>query len=317
MFPRMLWPRQLIHLRTDFFGLEMEINLSSHPLLFTLLGFLLGACLGSFLNVVVTRAPKGISVIRPASRCPHCSVLIPWTLNFPVFGWIFLRGRTKCCANKIPLRYLGVELFTGLAFGWSFHCFHVQPDLGMLLASCAFAWLMIGVVAVDAETMLIPDRFSIGGTFVGLGLCLYFPSIQGVVFHSFGAERMLSAIHCLLGILVGSGLLYWIGALASKVFGREALGEGDIKLLGCVGAFCGWKGAVFSIFGGSLLGCLLLLPCLLAQHLKSKKNSSAEDKFLGMEIPFGPYLSLAGIGYFFGLREWVDPWFKWLEYFPG
>ena len=127
--------------------------------------------------------------------------------------------------------------------------------MGILIASCIFAWLMIGVVAVDSETMLIPDRFSLGGACVGFVLSMYFPSLHGIIHHPMGMEKMLGAFQSLLGILIGSGLLYWIGALASRAFGREALGEGDVKLLGCVGAFCGWKGAVFSIFGGAMIGC--------------------------------------------------------------
>ena len=132
---------------------------------------------------MVFRAPRGISVIHPGSCCPSCSAPIPWFLNLPLIGWIALRGRSKCCGNLIPYRYILVELFTGLAFAWSFESYTSGLDLGLLFASCTFAWLMIGVVAVDAETMLIPDRFSMGGAFIGFLLCLFFPSIQGVYYH--------------------------------------------------------------------------------------------------------------------------------------
>ena len=82
-----------------------------------------------------------------------------------------------------------------------------------------------------------------------------------------GLERLLGGITSLFGILVGSGLLYWIGAVASRAFGRDALGEGDVKLLGCVGAFCGWKGAIFCIFGGAVLGTILLIPMYIVQRM--------------------------------------------------
>lgn len=288
-------------------------SLLLEPNLFVWLGLFVGACLGSFLNVVVYRAPRDLSVIRPPSSCPYCSVRIPWSQNLPILGWLFLKGRAKCCGKKILLRYFLVELFTGLIFAWACFVFTKNQDMGMLLASCSFAWLMIGVVAVDAETMLIPDRFSLGGACLGFVLSLYFPSLHGFIHHPMGIEKILGAFQSLLGILIGSGLLYWIGALAGRAFGREALGEGDVKLLGCVGAFCGWKGAVFSIFGGAVFGCVILFLLFLFQKIKPAQSCGQNNLAFGREIPFGPYLALAGMGYFFGLREWIDPWFSWIH----
>jgi leader peptidase (prepilin peptidase)/N-methyltransferase len=288
-------------------------SLLIEPNLVAWLGLFVGACLGSFLNVVVYRAPRDLSVIRPPSSCPYCSARIPWSQNIPILGWLFLKGRAKCCGNKILLRYFLVELFTGLIFFWACFVFTKNQDLGMLLASCSFAWLMIGVVAVDAETMLIPDRFSLGGACLGFVLSLYFPSLHGFIYHPMGIEKILGAFQSLLGILIGSGLLYWIGALAGRALGREALGEGDVKLLGCVGAFCGWKGAVFSIFGGAVFGCIFLFLHFLFQKIKAAQSSRQDNLSFGREIPFGPYLALAGMGYFFGLREWIDPWFSWIH----
>ena len=117
-------------------------NLLLEPNLFVWLGLFVGACLGSFLNVVVYRAPRDLSVIRPASRCPHCTARIPWSQNLPILGWLFLKGRAKCCGNKILPRYFLVELFTGLIFAWACYAFTQNQDLGMLLASCSFAWLI-------------------------------------------------------------------------------------------------------------------------------------------------------------------------------
>ena len=129
---------------------------------------------------------------------------------------------------------------------------------------------MIGVILVDMKTMTIPDRFSMGAV-VGIILSIAFPvlhSVDGYV----PTSRLISAFHSLVGLLIGSACLYWIGAVGFKVFGREALGEGDVKLLGCIGAFCGWKGALFAIFGGALIGCVLLLPTILIGKLMTKKN---------------------------------------------
>ncbi|MDA7822801.1 prepilin peptidase [Opitutales bacterium] len=288
-------------------------SLLLEPNLIVWLGLFAGACLGSFLNVVVYRVPRDLSVVRPASRCPHCTARIPWSQNLPILGWLYLKGRAKCCGKKILLRYFLVELFTGLMFAWACYSFIQDQEMGILIASCIFAWLMIGVVAVDSETMLIPDRFSLGGACVGFVLSMYFPSLHGIIHHPMGMEKMLGAFQSLLGILIGSGLLYWIGALASRAFGREALGEGDVKLLGCVGAFCGWKGAVFSIFGGAMIGCAFLLLVFLFQKIRPTESLLKDSLGFGVEIPFGPYLALAGMSYFFGLRTWVDPWFNWID----
>ena len=288
-------------------------SLLLEPNLIGWLGLFVGACLGSFLNVVVYRVPRDLSVVRPASRCPHCTARIPWSQNLPILGWLYLKGRAKCCGKKILLRYFLVELFTGLMFAWACYSFIHDQKMGILIASCIFAWLMIGVVAVDSETMLIPDRFSLGGACVGFVLSMYFPSLHGIIHHPMGMEKMLGAFQSLLGILIGSGLLYWIGALASRAFGREALGEGDVKLLGCVGAFCGWKGAVFSIFGGAMIGCAFLLLVFLFQKIRPTESLLKDSLGFGVEIPFGPYLALAGMSYFFGLRTWVDPWFNWID----
>jgi leader peptidase (prepilin peptidase) / N-methyltransferase len=288
-------------------------SLLLEPNLIVWLGLFVGACLGSFLNVVVYRVPRDLSVVRPASRCPHCTARIPWSQNLPILGWLYLKGRAKCCGKKILLRYFLVELFTGLMFAWVCYSFIQDQEMGILIASCIFAWLMIGVVAVDSETMLIPDRFSLGGACVGFVLSMYFPSLHGIIHHPMGMEKMLGAFQSLLGILIGSGLLYWIGALASRAFGREALGEGDVKLLGCVGAFCGWKGAVFSIFGGAMIGCAFLLLVFLFQKIRPTESLLKDSLGFGVEIPFGPYLALAGMSYFFGLRTWVDPWFNWID----
>jgi leader peptidase (prepilin peptidase)/N-methyltransferase len=100
--------------------------------------------------------------------------------------------------------------------------------------------------------------------------------------------------------------------MAQIAFGREALGEGDVKLLGCIGAFCGWQGAIFAIFGGALIGTLLLIPIMLIQKFfkRGKVEESESEIQWGAEVPFGPYLAIAGIIYFCGAFSVIDPWFS-------
>ena len=284
-------------------------ELSLDPPAVALIGLVGGACLGSFLNVCASRIPHGLSVVHPGSRCPSCKVPIPWFYNLPILGWIALRGRASCCGEKISARYLAVELFLGLLFGWIFWKETQTPEPGALIYGCIFAWIMVAVVVIDAETMLIPDRFSMGGALLGLILSIFLPSLHGFPTDSSLLVHFLAAKSSALGLLIGAGMLYWIGAVASRLFGRDALGEGDVKLLGCVGAFCGWEGAVFCIFGGAALGSVILLPVMLVEKWLRPSGTGAGKLSWGNEVPFGPFLALAALLYFFVLKEEVICWF--------
>ncbi len=273
---------------------------------FPYFGAFVGACMGSFLNLCAYRVPQSLSIVRPGSRCVGCNRSIPWHLNVPVFGYLALRGRSQCCGTKIPLKYFLVELALAALYCWFFKEFTIHRDLGLFLAQSVFTWVLIGVMIIDMETMTIPDRFSMGGLFAGLFLSIAYPSIHSVVHHPLGLEHLQAGLQSILGIMAGTSLLYWIGALAGRAFGREALGEGDVKLLGCIGAFCGWQGAIFSIFAGAMIGCLFLLPSLVIG--KAQKNENTPG--WGREVPFGPYLALAGLLHFLFLSRLVKEWFN-------
>ncbi len=283
----------------------MEVLLFE-PRLSACFGFVVGACLGSFLNLCAHRIPQGTSIVRPSSRCLHCLRPISPYLNLPILGWLWLRGRSRCCNRSIPVRYLIVEVALAGFFAWFLMDFHKHQDLGVLASRAVFTWLLVAVIVIDAETMLIPDRLSIGGALIGILLCFAFPTIQGVhSHHPIGLESWRAAAQSLIGAVVGSGVLYWIGALAERAFGREALGEGDVKLLGCIGAFCGWQGALFAIFGGAVLGCLFLMGVFLVARIFGAESRLA----WGAEVPFGPYLALGALAHFLFLRTAVDAWF--------
>ena len=127
-------------------------------------------------------------------------------------------------------------------------------------------------------------------------------------------NRMGSGLDSVVGLLIGSASLYWIGILAEKVLKKEALGEGDVKLMGCIGAFCGWQGSIFVIFGGATLGAIILLPIMLLGRFSSKEGEEGEALSWGQEVPFGPYLALAALIYLVAIRPWVDDWFDSLTW---
>ena len=282
--------------------------LSSEPGML-LSGLALGAVAGSFLNVCAHRIPLGQSIVTPRSRCPQCKSPIPWFRNLPVFSWLVQGGKAGCCTFRIPLRYWLVEVFVAMVFGFLFHRYSQMPNLGPFVAGCIFAWLMTAVVVVDMEHMIIPDRFSMGGAVGGVLLSMAFPSIHLIHHSTEFLDRLGGGMNSLIGLLVGSASLYWIGILAEKGLKKEALGEGDVKLMGCIGAFCGWKGAIFAIFGGATLGAFILLPLLVVGRLRANEKDDAEGLAWGQEVPFGPYLALAGLLYLTCIRSWVDGWF--------
>ena len=279
----------------------------------TAAGLLLGSILGSFLNVCAHRIPIGLSIISPPSFCPNCEVRIPWKNNLPIFSWLILKGHAKCCGEPISLRYLFVEVATALLFGYFFHRYFQNHDLAELCVGCFLGWVLLAVIVTDAETMMIPDRFSMGGAMAGLIFSVIFPSLHGYGYYQLPEERILSGIDALIGLLVGSSVMYWIGAAAEKGLGKEALGQGDVKLMGCIGAFFGWEVAVFIIFAGASIGTAVVIPFMVLQNFKKKssKQDPPEDQISwGREIPFGPYLAIATLLYLGGMNHWVDPWIK-------
>ena len=276
-------------------------------------GLLLGSILGSFLNVCAHRIPIGLSIISPPSFCPQCKARIPWKNNLPILSWLIQKGQAKCCGEPISFRYLFVEVVTALLFGYFFHRYFQNYDLAELCVGCFLGWVLLAVIVIDAETMMIPDRFSMGGALAGLVFSVIFPSLHGYGYFPLPEERILSVIDALIGLLVGSSVMYWIGAAAEKALGKEALGQGDVKLMGCIGAFCGWEAAVFIIFAGASIGTALVIPFMVFQNFKKKssKQDPPEDQISwGRGIPFGPYLAIATLLYLSGVNHWVDPWIK-------
>ena len=292
--------------------IESTLEILADPVLALILGLVSGAIVGSFLNVCISRIPLSKSIILPSSSCPECGDRVGWFNNIPVFSWLVLRGQASCCDFKLPFRYLAVELFTAILFAFVFFKFGGVGEFALLCTALFFGSVLIVVIGIDFETMTIPDRFSIGGALAGLVFSFCFPSLHGLSSDPILIERLSAVIISVCGLLVSSSSLYWIGATAEKLMSKEALGQGDVKLLGFVGAFCGWQGGIFVIFGGALLGTLLLIPVMFFSKLRriSLANNKNDQLGWGMEIPFGPFLGLAALIYFLGMQEFVDGWFE-------
>lgn len=252
--------------------------------LFAFFSTMFGACVGSFLNVCIYRVPRGESVVTPRSHCPHCNALIPWYLNIPVLSWLALRGKCANCNGPISFRYTLVELLTALLFlavfmKWALPAVcHVSPITNVAAVPCY--WLMLaGFIVgtfVDFEHYIIPDSVTIGGMAAGLVLSGLVPSLHNETVWYWGLAESAA------GMAGGFALLWAISWFGEKVFKKEAMGFGDVKLMGAIGAFMGWQSVLFTLFVSSLLGSIsgILLIVFGRGKLQSR-------------IPFGPYLAAA------------------------
>ena len=184
------------------------------------------------------------------------------------------------------------------------------------LLGMGFIAFLICATFIDLDHMIIPDRFSMGGMLLAVTASVCVPELHTVEATVPLVARIYAGMESIVGALIGAGLVYWVAALAERLFGRPAMGEGDVKFVGFIGAFCGWQGAVFAFFGGALFGTMILLPWLLYQNCQAQKSSAeSEDApvVAGLQVPFGPFLALAGLAYFLGLNQYVDLYFQQVE----
>ena len=237
--------------------------------LFLVAAVLLGACVGSFLNVVIYRVPAGTFFSGGArSRCPECRAPIAMYHNLPVLSWLLLRGKARCCGASISPRYLLVEALTAMVFGWLFWtCVGVHlpaqgspvdlPGWEEWVKFIFRAWFLAALIActfIDIDHRILPDVITKPTMVVGVAGSALVPGLSG----SFvvAPDSYDGVFFSVTGLLTGLACTWFIRELAGRVFGREAMGFGDVKLMGAIGAFLGWDGALLAFFLGSLLGAL-------------------------------------------------------------
>jgi leader peptidase (prepilin peptidase)/N-methyltransferase len=224
---------------------------------------LLGAVIGSFLNVVIHRLPLKISVKSPPSSCPKCKKRIaPWD-NIPIVSWLLLGGKCRHCRERISVRYPVVEGMTAALFAVVGATVTNPIALPFTLV---FVAAMVVVTFIDLDHMIIPDSITIPGTVIGL-----VAAFLGVA---------VEPKEAMIGILVGAGGLLTVAIGYRAATGRDGLGGGDVKLLGMVGAFLGPAGAFLTIMIGSIAGALY--ACLFL--LRAGEGRTAE-------LPFGTFLA--------------------------
>lgn len=240
--------------------------------------FLLGACVGSFLNVVVHRLPRNQSLVSPGSHCPECGSAVRALDNIPLVSWLALFGVCRDCGAPISARYFLVELVT------AFMTMAVVARYGPGAHGAAMltlAWALLAASFIDIEHHIIPDEITIGGVVIGLAVSFVTPvGFSGAV----------------AGLALGGGVFF---ALAIAYPG--GMGGGDIKLMAAIGAFIGWKLALLTIIVGSLLGAVAGLAGILFFGRKRKDH-----------IPFGPFLAAGAVVSILAGREIVAAYFAYL-----
>ena len=343
--------------------------------------FVFGSIVGSFLNVCIHRMPLGQSVVSPPSHCPHCKYSIPWYLNLPLATWLYLGGKCKNCGAPISIRYFLVELLTGVTFLASWLTFGHQ-SVGLVLVYDLLLAGLIVATFIDFEHFIIPDEITIGGMAAGFICSVLVPQAHD--------STMLGSMRrSLIGMAFGAGLIYAILRLGKLLFGRqrlslpagskviftetalllpdqeipyedlfyrasdviavrattlelvdrcyknalirlspdklriedeeiapetvphmeaiseeivlprEAMGFGDVKFMGAIGAFLGWQAVLFSLMVSSIIGSFVGLGLILM----GKREWSSR-------LPYGPYIALAAAIWVFGGKHLVEWWFS-------
>ena len=268
----------------------MPLPPEAFPVL-TIFIFLAGLCIGSFLNVCIWRIPRDESIVWPGSHCPACNhAIAPWD-NLPLLSWILLGGKCRHCRAPISPRYFIVELLTGALFAglWLVHGWALQTPVYLFFTAA----LVLGTF-VDFDHLILPDRVTIGGMVAGPILSFAFPALQGQT------ERLPALVQSLIGLAVGYGLLWLVATIGRAILKREAMGMGDVKLLGAIGACLGWPAVLFTIFVSSFSGTLLgfALIALGKKELQSK-------------IPYGPHIALAAVLWMFCGPACIDLYLAW------
>jgi leader peptidase (prepilin peptidase)/N-methyltransferase len=298
-----------------------------------------GAIWGSFFNVAIYRWPRDMSVVRPASHCPHCNTPVALRHNVPILGYLWLRGRTACCGQPLSPRYAIVEAISAVVCAAIVRRFVINaPDDTLLLRAlmsalvyfCFVGGLIIATF-VDLEFMEIPDEVSLPGAALGL--------VSAVFRDQPGPEAALLGAGG--GYLVIQLLFVWT---YEHVTGRRGMGEGDSKLLLMIGAFLGWQGAVFAVFAGAAQGLLTFAMTRVTElvagtgsdvadeaHVEptpsgdepaapaAESDESAYDdeppaKYWGhKKLPFGPFLALGALEFLFFGEPLVDAWFRLIQ----
>jgi leader peptidase (prepilin peptidase)/N-methyltransferase len=271
----------------------------------TVVAFVFGATVGSFLNVCVARWPRDLSVVRPRSKCPYCGHQLSWYENVPLVSWLALRARCRCCDEPISIQYPLVELAVALIFAMS--VWHFGPTFTAVRLAI-FATILLGIALTDLQHYLIPDGFTVSGLFFALAT-----SVIGLYLGEQGP--FVGPYDALVGACAGAGMIAIVGWLGEVALKREAMGMGDVTLMAFAGAALGPSRAIVTVFGGAVLGAVTFLfivyPVARVRHAGYREQTElalGANSFAAPLVPFGVFLAPAALG----TLLWGDSVLAWL-----
>jgi len=242
---------------------------------YSLLIFLFGVSLGSFANVCIYRLPRDKQIISGRSYCPRCKKKIKWYDNLPLISYIFLNAKCRNCDKSISVRYLIVELITGISFLLIFLSF---KNLYTIVFLSTLILILIMIFFIDLENFIIPDSLN----FLIMGLALvknFIPSFNTSLIHDINQS--------LIGGIIGYFSIWVIIFLYKTLKKIDGMGLGDAKLMAGIGLLFGWQSIPLVLFLSSILGLFFVIPSLLKKQ-----------KTMKSEIPFGPFIIIAMLIYF-------------------
>ena len=279
--------------------------------IFGFFSFAIGACIASFLNVCIWRLPRNESVVRPASHCPNCNAPIRWFQNIPVLSYVALGGKCASCRKPISMRYTIVELLGGILFlaaylQWAMPAaFADLPVAGMRplfsLGSVPAFWLVFsGLILgsfIDLEHFYLPDRVTIGGMLLGVPASFLLPELQ------LEKTPVDALVWSAAGLAFGFFFLWAMGWVFSKIFKKDALGFGDVKLMGAVGAFFGPTAVLFVLIVSSIVGSVVGIALIIRGRAKLGGFTA---------VPYGPFIAVAVLVWMFWGPMLVDMYIRLL-----
>ncbi|HEU4995969.1 MAG TPA: prepilin peptidase [Gemmatimonadaceae bacterium] len=271
--------------------------------------FVIGALVGSFLNVCVTRWPRDLSVIRPRSRCPRCGHQLSWFENIPIVSWLALRARCRCCDEPISIQYPVVELIAAL--GWLAAFNHFGLTLTALRVA-VFGTILLGIALTDLRHYVIPDGFTVFGLFWVLATSVV---SQAGGEHAVSANVFVGPYDALVGACAGAGFVAIVGWLGEAALKREAMGMGDVTLMAFAGAALGPARAIVTVFAGAVIGVVTFLMFVypIARVRQTAYREQTElalggTGFVTPLVPFGVFLAPAALA----TLLWGDAVLAWL-----
>jgi leader peptidase (prepilin peptidase)/N-methyltransferase len=241
--------------------------------------FAIGAVVGSFLNVLIYRVPRRLSIVSPGSRCPACGSPIRWFDNIPILSWIILRGRCRRCSGRISIRYPIVEAAAGLIAAASLLRYGVSVAG---FEAAVFGWISLALGLIDLEHQILPDVM----TYPAIGFGLVCAWLGGLT----------TPIGAVVGALVGAAIPALVIVLYKLVRGIEGMGWGDVKYLAAIGATLGPRDCVWVLMVAAVLGALVGLGLIVVGRGSGRTA-----------LPFGTFLALAVLVWLYLPSGWTPP----------